>query len=136
MRAPFVKSIVSVSGVGAKPPELPIRPEVEFRVPLFPLGEEFAEKPIAKPQQPVPAAKVELLEVMPRIIESLEVMPRTASVPTKNADTPMQIEVIESSATRSSLRVPFPNRDPELPVRVFELNRLPASKEVAHRNPD
>jgi hypothetical protein len=110
-----------VVGVSAKPPELPIRPEVEFKVPLFPLGDEFAERQADKPQS---AAKPEMperevLEVMPREIETLDVPPREAIVQPALATPQLRIEIIESSDARSA----FPVRDPELPMQILDLLR-------------
>ncbi len=77
-------AVVFVTFVAGKPPELPALPVVEFKVPLFPLGEKYAEPLFAKPLESPPIAPApkpvpldcEALEVMPREIEALTIPPR------------------------------------------------------------
>jgi len=57
-RIAFIILIVAASFVGpsaGKPPELPAIPSAEWRVPLFPLGDEFRER-VPPPEMPLPAA--------------------------------------------------------------------------------
>jgi hypothetical protein len=104
MRSPL-RSLVAivigaacVSAVAAKPPELPNRPLVELKVPLFPLGEEQAEQPLAPPQPAAPPQvqpEREPLLVMPRQIEPLNVTPGIWTVSTNQ---PLGIDVIAAWA--------------------------------------